>query len=1401
MTSYFLYNSNITKIGFSLTGDESILQDSYVPIRSFDLFSNNKPYENGVYDAHLGTTDHSYKCQTCHNDKKSCLGHEGHIVLNYPVWNPFGIVDGRKWLKLICFECGHPIIKDDQYMHYPRKRRLDEASKIARGTNKKCVHCTTVHPIIKKKVKKEPLVLTAEILEDKKQIDKRILYPHICAQIFALITDETVEKLGKSIDSHPRHFILSNIRVPSVAIRPDVKKIGGGRSTNDELTTMLQVIIKKNEVISRNNNRDTIDQKAEKAIFELNNAYYDFVRAGGVNSMKSLAVRLKGKEGRFRKNQMGKHTRNMCRSTITGDPRIPIDGVGVPITFARIIQYEEVVQEFNKKRLLSYVMNGRSKYPGATKIIRKSGGEYDVDTGRDKELEVGDIVLRDMINGDPVNFNRQPSLMPCSMCTHWAIIILDPSIKTLLMNVIVCALYNADFDGDQMNLIISSSIATRNEITELSSLPNWFVSYTTSAPAIGQADDSIIGLAELTRSNVKFDKYHAMLLYCNNTYIPNFAGDSKLTGRECISKLLTDTPINFSRFTKWYVPDMAHWIDYDPTEIKVKIEKGRLLSGVLDKASIGKGTAGSLNHIISSEYGAGKAIEVMFNMQQMAIAYMMQFGYTIGIMDIMISDESKEEVDKIATDIINKSRLITEKLNNGDIIPPIGKTVEEFYEEQQLNTLKVVDDFTEILIKSIDVKSNNLFKLIAFGSKGELSNMFNIASSIGQKAINGERIRQKFGFKRTLAYYPRFDTSPESRGYIANSYLSGMTSPEYIANSMAARFDLISKALSTSITGDQNRKSIKSLESTLVNNYRWTVKNMNIISLSYGENLVDPRRLERVQFPTVMISDEEFTQVYLNADFPEVFNQMRNDRQEYRRIFTIVEQMNIKELMRDERMMPVNVARIVDEYISSASDKLADKVKYIQDLCKGIPYVLINEIQERLSSPVPEHLQCMTWLLCMLIRSYLHPNVLGKITMENLVIICDRIRLKYSQSLIEPGSAVGIIAAQSFSEPLTQYMLDAHHRSSAGGTTTSGMVKTKEILGAKDVPSLYSPNMYIPVLPQYMTNRAKVQEIANSIEVMKLRQFVILWETYFEKYGEPVHSATKHEVVLISEFARLNPLITPPGDLIKWCIRIVLNKTMLILKNITLEYIVVKIREIYPDLYLVYSPENSKQIVLRVYMRNTLFKKQISRYDILKIKDTLLDTTIRGIDGIINANVVKMIRTKTADDNSIQRHEDIWCITTTGTNLRGILTHPFVDKYKIHTDAIQEIYRTFGIEAARQKIISEMRSIIDKISICHFIIYADEMTYTGNVTSIESGGLRTRETNNILLRIGFTSPIVTLEEAAVNSMEDVISGVTGYLLIGSVPRIGTLYNSFHINEEFVRANVKRPDDILQALFD
>jgi len=965
----------------------------------------------------------------------------------------------------------------------------------------------------------------------------------------------------------------------------------------------------------------------------------------------------------------------------------------------------------------------------------------------------------------------------------------------------------------QMNMYISTSVSARNEITEMSGIHNWFISHAYSSPAyIGEVDDSIVGSFELTRSNVRLDKYHAMLLFANTSYLPIFE-NRIYTGRDIITKMLEPTPITFSRDTTWYDQKYAGVINYDPTEIKVNIDHGIHKSGVLDSSSIGSKSKGGLFHIIASDYGTEQALLSMFDLQQLSIGYIEQFGFSIGIMDILIPKETRAKIHDIETTIMNDAQLITDRLNRGEIIPPIGKTSDEFYEELQISKLRVLDDFADPIIRAIDTDTNSLFKLIKSGSKGRMQHMFHISSAIGQILINEQRPRQKFSYRRTLPYFKRFDTDPQSRGYITNSYLSGMDIVQELFNAMNARFDFITKALSTSVTGEQNRKSIKNLESIIVNNLRMCVKGSKIIQFIYGEDGVDPRALLDVKFPTVMLSaadlEKQFRYVPRNKKYASIydseFERMKTDREEYRRRFLALEQSNVNEPLVDKRPLPVDVDRLIailraDNPMTPADEaSLAGMTVRVNKFCQQLPYILLNEAQiDKYISDV--HISAV-WLLTMSIRTALCARRMEAYDDQFLTLIFNMIRMKYLIAFVDYGTAVGIISAQSFSAPLTQYMLDAQHRSVSGGTSKSGMDRVKEVMGARETDRLKASSMLIAVDSAIAHDRTKVQEMANRIEVMILQQFVVAYQVFFEKYGEPTHPAYVDETKIMKEFEKYNPLMKIPNDLVNWCVRFDIDKSALILKNMPLESIIIRLREEFPFTYIVYTPENAPKVIIRVYFRSAMFKLLIDDNIMDAQAKSLLKTIIRGVDSINGTEVVKMNRYRIAADDSLERDKDLYGIRTLGTNMSGILNISQVDRNRVQTDAIDETFKMFGVEAARQRIVSELRQLGDGagINYRHFTVYADEMTYTGMITSIERGGLNKREINNVLLRLGFVAPLHTLEEAAMNAMEDDVSGITAKMLVGTTPEIGTSYNQFYVNEEFVAANTVKADQWLDAL--
>lgn len=1435
-----VYSTRPFDVHFYVLGDEENLLDSNINITNKEVMKGDFPMPEGIYDAHMGTTDYNWDCTTCGNKKNYCPGHYGSVDLKYPVKHPMFRDELLKWLKITCYHCGNLVVGINK--NVPDTKRLSEHVKSIRSI-KSCPHCKKQHLQVVKN-KKKPAIFYRMLEEDKKDSKKLEFFNHEIEQVLGRIKDSTVEYMAKPLEAHPKKFILRTIRAPPNPIRPDIRRIGGARSSNSDTTSLLKTLVEINSQLPDEiPESDKIESELKDIYFTLDMTYFAMVKGGGGGEIKlvtntnkapvAIAERFPKKTGRVRNNLMGKRVGYMIRSVITGDSRLKVHEVGVPKMHATNLEIPETVTKKNINRLTTYYMNGLDRYPGCKRIRKKADGHtYRREhMNPEYQLQEGDVVMRDMITGDVVNFNRQPSLL-FSNIACMSVVVMDEG-DTLRINPSVCSYYNADFDGDQMNCIVANGIQARNESMKISPVSRWFISPQNHSPLVGAFQDGLIGLAEITKDGLTFDKWHAMQMFRDtesDVVDMNFT-QKQYHSRELVSRMLPKINMVGTK-PSFYRPEYAGLLKYNPKDISVSIIRGKLQSGVLDKATSGQGVRGSIFHTIANEYGNEYAMECVYHLQQLVHAFFMYHGFTVGVSDINISEKAMKEVKRRIASMILESRKITGRLNNGKLIAPLGTTLHDFYEAEQTNVLTAGDDFVNPIFEDIDLDSNGVARLILFGSKGKPPNFIAINGAIGLQTINGRRFGPQAGWGRTSPYFVRYDTEPEASGYISASYREGVPSKVYSFMAGEARHGMISNALSTSITGYQNRISIKNLETIQIDNLRKSTKNMNIVQPLYAECGLNPAKTELVKFPTVMSSTEDFTksyhtkleQVEKKYQTPEVkslldkeFKQLTSDRNEFRRVRLTLENHNPKEyIMEDRVQMPVHIQRIIDDVIYNyveMTEQMDKKdltldpsyvITRVNNLCNMLGYAFMNQIQEKAGNPIPRHFVQATIQLQILLRSYLNTSYLIKKGAKNhhLDIIMERVLVTYKKSLIDPGTAVGILAAQCISEPMTQFILDSKHRAGGqGGTQTNEIVRIQEVLGAKDTKSMKNPHMLIMVKPEYESDKLKVQEIANHIEMMNFERFITRIHIFFEEYGKPVHPDFKHEASIIKEIEKHNFGRKRPGDLVNWCIRYTLDKEQLMLKSMKLETIIMAIKKRFPDLYLIYTPENAEKIFVRCYPRSVMFKKASKKYfedNIMPLNEEIRSVIVRGIKDLISTDVITVIKTVEQKDGSLKR-EKVYGIATLGTNLPEVLTNQYVDPYRTQSDSVVEMERVFGVVAARNKIMNELVATLEQLNKFHCSIFADEMTFSGSVTSIQKTGLQKREMANITLRLSFQTPVQVIQEAALNGLVDRIGGISGPLVMGTNPLCGTTYNRLSVNEDFIKDNVKTLETVLEDL--
>lgn len=1409
--------SEIEEVSFRIAGDEDIKRTAAVEVRTYELFSGEKPVPNGCFDAHMGTTDYHINCATCGHQRKEDLGHPGFMRSKVDLISPLFISEIRRWLNVICFNCGSMLIEFNKIKKEHKRNRLLKASKSVYD-NVVCPICETIHY----KIKKSPDdYFSLEVAE--KPVSRKLTTQEI-KDILGRISDKTVEMLGR--DYHPSKLIISNILIPPNTIRPGVK-LGYGEkemSSHHDLTTVVQALAKANMqgVSSMEKSREEISADNLQLLL-----YALIIGTSATSKKRSLTVGnrviksitqgLPKKEGRIRKNLLGKRTCSIGRSTISNNNSLPIWKVGCPLEFARKLQIWEVVQEYNINTLLQYFLNGDKRYPGCSRIV-KGNAEYRVGGGIQQriKLEIGDKILRDLVTGDLVYINRQPSSERSSIGVHTVVVIEDPTVNTLQLNVDACSAYGADFDGDEMSIYPPQNPMTRAEAGIISSVEVVSVSTKDSSPIFGLTQDSVVGSYMLSREEA-MDKLHAMRYFANTNVdeFPDFSDSEDIyTGRQLISKLLSKTPINYTRKSVLANEALNTFMEFPEKDKLTVIERGILKSGVLGKDSLSAKANGGIFHLIIREYGARKSLNTIFALQQMSIDYLSNRGLTISAHDMILPEDTVDRIHQIVNGMQKEANLVSEKLIRREIIPPIGQTTHEYYEKMLLEMLKTPPDDIMLYLSDIDEKNNGLFNLIISGSKGKLPNANHIMAVIGQHDIDGHRMPEGLSFKRTIAYFPRFSTSIFAYGFDANNYISGLSSDVILFAYKSGRFDLINKALTTASTGYQNRKGIKAAESAIVDHYRRVVLGTKVIQYIYGEDGIDTRNVERVKLRTVFMSDNELLHTCYDelAESEEVkrevdiaYGRIVEDRNFYRGMCKRTETYKASP-MENTIQTPVNIARLIDDVkisrgegsVIADDEQMLYNLKKVEKLCSKIPYLLLNRIQEKKGTKIPPHMKAATKLFRILIRSELNPKTLRELSPSEVKYIVERIKLQYSKSLIEYGTAVGVLAGQAIFEQLTQYMLDSHHRSVSGGTSRSSLSRVTEIFGAKSAEAELAPQMTLRVKPEFEHDRLKVIQIANHIEYMNFHTFVAGWDLLFEPFGQFIYPPFKEDEKWFNDFIKYHPLSAPPGDLTNWCIRVEIAKIRMFLKGVSLATIVERIQLAHPMIYVTHTAENVKNIVIRIYVRATKFKKEQDENKLVDlINKELFPTAIRGVSGISRAEAVKLKRGKEQEDGSI-KIEEIYGIDVLGTNIYGLMLNTNIDPLRIISSSIGDTEKMYGIAATKKVIVRETEKVVST-NVRHPMFYADLMTRTGRVTSLEKLGLKVRERDNILGRMAMSAPVQDLVEAACESIDSRLYGISPYLMLGREPPIGTLYNDYTMDEEFIKENSKSVSDIIEML--
>ena len=1055
--------SKIVGIQFSMLSPEEIRKGAVTEITSRDTYVGNKPVIGGLFCPYMGVSEPGMLCPTDGLDYMNTPGYFGRIELAAPVFYYQHLATVHKILRSVCIKCSKLLIDKDAHKQ-ALKMLPDERWSYVFGVASKVKRCGDDNEngcgcLMPKKIRKENLAtLIAEwesdgikgmSEEDAKKMNMQ-LTPEIVLKIFRRISDDDISFMGFSPTfSRPDWMICQVLAVPPPAVRPSIKMDGQQRS-EDDLTHIIVNIVKANKTL-----QEKIRDGAQANIIADWHTVLQYYCATLVDNnipgaapvaqrsgrpLKSIKERLNGKGGRVRGNLMGKRVDFSARSVITPDPNLSIRELGVPLKIAKNITKPVVVNDMNVRFLTKLVRNGPDEYPGA-KILERKGGENISLRYADRDnivLYNGDIVHRHMMDGDGVLFNRQPTLHRMSMMCHIARIMRQGD--TFRMNVGDTKPYNADFDGDEMNMHMPQDEEAEAELKNLAAVPYQIISPAKNQSIIGIFQDSLLGSYRLTRPGVSFTPRDAMnlLMAYNGINEGLFATRAeRITSFQILSQIMPSITMKYK--TKGFGEND----DFATSPGVFEMVDGKYLRGQLDKDVLGGGSNGLITRTCN-DFGNMAASDFIDNLQNIVTEYMKGSAYSVGISDLIADRSTNEQITQSITSKKKEVKNLIDQTYLGIFENATGNTNEDEFEFQVTNILnKATNDSGKIGLKSLS-KDNRFVTMVKAGSKGSDLNISQMIACLGQQLIDGKRI--PYGFEnRTLPHFTKYDDSPGARGFVENSFISGLTPEELFFHAMGGRVGLIDTAVKTSSTGYIQRRLIKGMEDLKIE-YDMTVRNNKgrVIQFSYGEDGIDPVKVESQVVPLVnmgldeiyahyhMPSSDSKDVVFTAAFTKGVISRMKkqkaeNDAKCKHWIDFMIEQREeiIRTVFRNKNNDRVYLPVAFAHTINNVKGLQQINNNSIVDITPFEAFAMIEAAYKRLESM---HYCAPTQLFKVMFFYYLSPKDLLMVKRFNkkaLTVLLEMIVLKYKNSLIAPGEMVGMISAQSIGEPTTQLTLNS----------------------------------------------------------------------------------------------------------------------------------------------------------------------------------------------------------------------------------------------------------------------------------------------------------------------------------------------------------------------------------------
>ncbi|PNW84960.1 hypothetical protein CHLRE_03g165750v5 [Chlamydomonas reinhardtii] len=1458
----------IQQISFGVQTPQEIVKCGVLQVYERALYKmpERVPAANGVLDRRLGVSNKNYVCETCGHKLADCAGHFGYIKLELPVFHIGYFKNTVQILQCICKACSRVLLPDEERRVWLKRFRNPRVERVQRGLmfrklndrckrQRNCPYCGEYNATVKKasgalKIVHERFAKNVTLFEEYKetlsdamkyndQLKGHLhrladdLHPLRVRALFEAIPDEDLDLLD--IQGRPEDLVVTHVAVPPVAIRPSVEM--DGASNEDDITMKLMQIIEVNNVLRQGlekglpisnlmENWDFLQVQAAMLInSDLPGLPAQFQMPG--RPLRGFVQRLKGKQGRFRGNLSGKRVDFSGRTVISPDPNLQIFQVCVPQHMAVVLTYPERVTRHNVEKLRQRVLNGISTWPGANFVVTPDGDKQFLKFGDRRkiasELKMGYIVERHLEDGDVVLFNRQPSLHRISIMAFRAKV---RTWRTLRFNECACSPFNADFDGDEMNLHLPQTEEARAEANNLmGSVHN--LATPKNGDIMIHATQDFLTCAFLLTSK---DRFYSRAEFCGllatmadgleHIDIPTPALIKPLelwTGKQLFSCLVRPAAgcrvfVNLEMAEKVYTKKGEHMC---PNDGWVCFRNSELISGRLGKVVLG-GSKSGLFGTLNCDYSPYAAASAMSRLAKMAARHMGNRGFSIGIDDVtpapVLEKAKAETVQKGYSDC---TEFIT-AYRKGQLQLQPGCNAEQSLEANMTGVLNNIREVAgKVCMDTLDYHNSPLI-MSQCGSKGSPINIAQMVACVGQQSVGGKRCFN--GFRdRTLPHYPRGDKTPAGKGFVANSFYSGLCATEFWFHTMGGREGLVDTAVKTAETGYMSRRLMKALED-LYAHYDATVRNAagGIVQLLYGEDGMDPVAMEGkdgkpLDFGRLMAKVRATTRRLPMAaggatEVP---------------LPAALEAAVAAQLARTELSGVLLNAAGQPEAAAAGGGGKAGKggagagAKAAQEgkggrgggkagggggtLELGAPWcseAFRKGLKSFLEGQVAQYRAARKRLGleedargAALAEYVAGQDGLTRPQLEAFVAMC---LAKYATKRIDPGSTVGAVGAQSIGEPGTQMTLKTFHFAGvASMNVTLGVPRIKEIINAARTISTPIIKVALAVdndvkaarLVKGRLEKTTLGQVARHIKIV-LKPGRVAGGSLAGSpdlspalspggpdggtgaYGGGTSGPRIHGEAAISirlDMSTIEALqLDIDGHTVKYSI---LAHPKLKLKE-------QHVRAVAQDKVLVYPPDASRQGLL--FCLEGLLAK-------------LSKVIVMGIPTVERAVITK-------------EKGDKYALLVEGTNVQAVLGTLGVAGTHTTTNHISEIEKFMGIEAARSAIMSEIKYTMSShgmsIDDRHIMLLADCMSYKGEVLGITRFGIAKMK-DSVLHTASFEKTADHLFDAAIHGRVDDVVGVSESIIMGIPMPTGTgLFRIRHNVAGQVGALFERPLPLL-----